>query len=37
MTEDLIRKEFMLIKEMGANYVRLTHYQQSRIVLDLCD
>jgi beta-galactosidase len=37
MTEDLIRREFALIKEMGANYVRLAHYQQSRIVLDLCD
>ena len=37
MTEDLIRREFTLIKEMGANYVRLAHYQQSRIVLDLCD
>jgi beta-galactosidase len=37
MTEDLIRREFGLIKAMGANYVRLAHYQQSRIVLDLCD
>ena len=37
MTEELIREEFKLIKEMGANYVRLAHYQQSRIVLDLCD
>lgn len=37
MTEDLIRREFTLIKAMGANYVRLAHYQQSRIVLDLCD
>jgi beta-galactosidase len=26
-----------LIKEMGANFIRLGHYQQSRIVLDLCD
>jgi len=37
MTEDLIRKELTLIKEMGANFIRLAHYQQSRIVLDLCD
>jgi beta-galactosidase len=37
MTEDLIRKEMTLIKEMGANFIRLGHYQQSRIVLDLCD
>jgi beta-galactosidase len=37
MTEDLIRKEMTLIKDMGANFIRLGHYQQSRIVLDLCD
>jgi len=37
MTEDLIRKEMLMIKEMGANFIRLAHYQQSRIVLDLCD
>jgi beta-galactosidase len=37
MTEELLRKEMTLIKEMGANFVRLAHYQQSRIVLDLCD
>jgi len=37
MTEDLIRKEIQMIKEMGANFIRLAHYQQSRIVLDLCD
>ena len=37
MTDDLTRREFQLIKEMGANFVRLAHYQQSRAVLDLCD
>jgi beta-galactosidase len=37
MTEDLIRKEMLMIKDMGANFIRLGHYQQSRIVLDLCD
>jgi beta-galactosidase len=37
MTEELIRREMTLIKEMGANFIRLAHYQQSRIVLDLCD
>jgi beta-galactosidase len=37
MTEDLIRKEMQMIKDMGANFVRLAHYQQSPIVLDLCD
>jgi beta-galactosidase len=37
MTEDLIRQEMRLIKEVGANFVRLGHHQQSRIVLDMCD
>jgi beta-galactosidase len=37
MTEDMIRKEMVMIKEMGANFIRLAHYQQSRIVLNLCD
>ncbi|UUZ82764.1 hypothetical protein LJK88_01600 [Paenibacillus sp. P26] len=37
MTEELIRKEMALIKEMGVNFIRLGHYQQSRIVLELCD
>jgi beta-galactosidase len=33
----LIRTEMELAKAMGANFVRLGHYQQSRLVLDLCD
>jgi beta-galactosidase len=37
MTDDLTRREFQLIKDVGANFVRLAHYQQSRQVLDLCD
>jgi beta-galactosidase len=37
MPEDLIRKEMLMIKQMGANFIRLGHYQQSRIALDLCD
>ncbi len=37
MTEDMIRDEMILMKEMGVNFIRLGHYQQSRIVLDLCD
>ncbi len=37
MTEDMIRKEMILMKEMGVNFIRLAHYQQSRIVLNLCD
>lgn len=37
MTEDLIRKEMIMMKNMGVNFIRLGHYQQSRIVLNLCD
>ncbi len=37
MTEDMIRSEMLLMKEMGVNFIRLGHYQQSRIVLNLCD
>lgn len=37
MTEDLMRKEMVLMKNMGVNFIRLAHYQQSRIILNLCD
>jgi len=37
MTEDMTRTEMKMMKEMGVNFIRLGHYQQSRIVLDLCD
>jgi beta-galactosidase len=37
MTEEMIRQEMTMMKEMGVNFIRLGHYQQSRIVLDLCD
>jgi beta-galactosidase len=37
MTEDMMRKEMILMKEMGVNFIRLAHYQQSRIILNLCD
>jgi len=37
MTEDLMRQEMILIKEMGVNFIRLGHYQQSPVILDLCD
>ncbi len=35
--DNLIRTEMELAKAMGANFVRLGHYQQARLVLDLCD
>ncbi|ADW67831.1 glycoside hydrolase family 2 TIM barrel-domain containing protein [Granulicella tundricola] len=37
MPEELIRQEIRLMKEMGANFLRLAHYQQSRVVLEMCD
>ncbi|MVN76953.1 DUF4982 domain-containing protein [Hymenobacter sp. HMF4947] len=37
MTEPMIRQEMVLMKQMGVNFIRLGHYQQSPIVLNLCD
>jgi beta-galactosidase len=37
MPDDLLDQEMRLIKSMGANFIRLAHYQQSRRVLELCD
>lgn len=37
MGDELVRKEMRMIREMGANFIRLAHYQQDRLVLDLCD
>ena len=37
MSDDQVRQEMRLIRDMGANFIRLAHYQQDRLVLDLCD
>jgi beta-galactosidase len=37
MTASMMRREMIMIKEMGTNFIRLGHYQQSRTILDLCD
>ena len=37
LTDEMTRREFALIKAMGVNFIRLAHYQQSRLVLQLCD
>jgi beta-galactosidase len=37
MTAEMMREEMKMMKEMGVNFIRLGHYQQSRIILDLCD
>jgi beta-galactosidase len=35
--DDVVRTTLAQIKAMGANFVRLGHYQQAPLVLDLCD
>lgn len=35
--DEVVRKTLMMIKHMGANFVRLGHYQQAPLVLELCD
>lgn len=37
MSDELIQEEMQLMKDMGVNFIRLGHYQQSRRVLELCD
>ena len=37
MTDVQTRYELQQIKDMGANFIRLGHYQQSDLVLNLCD
>lgn len=37
MTEEQMIREMNMMKEMGVNFIRLGHYQQSEIILDLCD
>ncbi|HTD95574.1 MAG TPA: glycoside hydrolase family 2 TIM barrel-domain containing protein [Edaphobacter sp.] len=37
MPDDLVDQEMQLIKDMGVNFIRLAHYQQSRRVLEHCD
>ncbi len=37
MTDEMMRREMTLIKDLGANFIRLGHYQQSSLILDLCD
>ncbi len=37
ITEPVLRQEMQMIKDMGANFIRLGHYQQSPLTLRLCD
>jgi len=35
--DEEVRKTMQMIKDMGANFIRLGHYQQAPLVLQLCD
>lgn len=37
MTEEQMIQEMKMMKDMGVNFIRLGHYQQSEIILNLCD
>jgi len=37
MTDEMMRTEMKMMKDMGVNFIRLGHYQQSRTILNLCD
>jgi beta-galactosidase len=37
MSDAQVREEMQMIRNVGANFVRLAHYQQDRLVLELCD
>lgn len=37
MTEEMMRTEMQMMKDMGVNFIRLGHYQQSDVILRLCD
>ncbi|OKL41860.1 glycoside hydrolase family 2 TIM barrel-domain containing protein [Pontibacter flavimaris] len=37
MSEEQMRQEMQMMKDIGINFIRLGHYQQSRIILELCD
>lgn len=35
--DSIVRRELGMMKDMGVNFIRLGHYQQSELVLRLCD
>jgi len=35
--EDAVRREMEMVRQMGCNFIRLGHYQQTKQVLELCD
>lgn len=37
LTDSMMRSEIQMMKDMGVNFIRLGHYQQSSVFLNLCD
>lgn len=37
LTDDMHRRDMRLIKDMGANFIRISHYPQDDAVLEMCD
>lgn len=37
LTDDMHRRDMRMMKEMGANFIRISHYPQDKAILDMCD
>lgn len=37
LTDEMHRRDFRLMKEMGANFIRISHYPQDDALLEMCD
>lgn len=37
LTDEMHRRDFRLMKDMGANFIRISHYPQDDALLEMCD
>lgn len=37
LTDEMHRRDFQLMKDMGANFIRISHYPQDDALLEMCD
>lgn len=37
LSDEMHRRDFRLMKEMGANFIRISHYPQDESLLEMCD
>lgn len=37
LTDEMHRRDMLLIKQMGANFIRISHYPQDEAILEMCD